>query len=902
MGVPSAMDRRSPNAGSPIDPAFLRQYTRGGAKPRVRLENDGTMTLLNVGPETFMPPEQPVFAWYQDPAYGALRRRFDYQVGINQFYTPRANSRVSFEQLRALARNCNVLRVVIQKRKDQMAALDWKLDYKDEKKGRDDAIEKLETLLQYPDRRKPYITWLAECLEEVFVTDALSVCPVFLGDGSFYALEQINGATVHPLIDADGRAPLPPEPAYQQILKGIVAADYTSEELLYWPRNPIIDQLYGFPPVEWIITTVNIALRREQFQLEYYRQGSIPDAMVGVPDNWTPEQIQSMQTFWDALFMDPNAEAIGERRKLKFMPGGGKVTFAKDAILKDEFDEWLARLVCAAFNEDPTPYIKQVNRATAETQKEASSEQGLIPLKKWWKSFMDFIIATVLKRPDVHFVWDEAEEVDRKTASDIACQEVDRGIVTVNEVRAERGQAPLPGGDGEREQTTEQPAGAQQDGSAQPSSSKKPEGDQKPDGAQQDKGSAAGSTTVHVHVGKAMQGLMGKRIDATKRVPYGFGISEDGTTIFRDYRIPPEITVEGVVIPLDVTCGAHEVAEFQRIRAGAPYLGEGSAHDFATNEAEHPLVRSFNVEPEAYEGVLAPFVDGALVVTDVPTPPDLATYPYAAMEQTHLLTAAPAQKLAKREPRAAALDVQRQRLERAVKRQLRAQATAVKTALRSGGDARAALDDAMKSFPAAVADPLKRAAAYAVHRGAGALSKLQKDDTALGVGIGDEFVNTYAEQYALDRGAEMVGMKWVQGELVPNPDARWQITDETRAGLADLLEQQTAQGWTVDELAEKIDAAYAFSPGRAEVIARTETRLADSMGQLASWKESGVVARKVWLTSNDGCCDVCKENAAAGEIDIDDEFPSGDESTPGHPNCKCTIAPVVGDDEEGSGE
>jgi hypothetical protein len=32
--------------------------------------------------------------------------------------------------------------------------------------------------------------------------------------------------------------PEPPDPAYQQILKGIPAADFSAEELLYLPRNP----------------------------------------------------------------------------------------------------------------------------------------------------------------------------------------------------------------------------------------------------------------------------------------------------------------------------------------------------------------------------------------------------------------------------------------------------------------------------------------------------------------------------------------------------------------------------------------------------------------------------------------------------------------------------------------
>ena len=36
----------------------------------------------------------------------------------------------------------------------------------------------------------------------------------------------------------DGRSPDPPDPAYQQILHGVPAADLSPDELLYLPRNP----------------------------------------------------------------------------------------------------------------------------------------------------------------------------------------------------------------------------------------------------------------------------------------------------------------------------------------------------------------------------------------------------------------------------------------------------------------------------------------------------------------------------------------------------------------------------------------------------------------------------------------------------------------------------------------
>ncbi len=55
----------------------------------------------------------------------------------------------------------------------------------------------------------------------------------------------------------------------------------------------------------------NIALRRQLWQLDYYTEGSIPDAPIGVPTNWTPEQIKQFQDYWDTEFaaISPSAAA-----------------------------------------------------------------------------------------------------------------------------------------------------------------------------------------------------------------------------------------------------------------------------------------------------------------------------------------------------------------------------------------------------------------------------------------------------------------------------------------------------------------------------------------------------------------------------------------------------------------
>jgi len=146
-----------------------------------------------------------------------------------------------------------------------------------------------------------------------------------------------------------------------------------------------------------------------------------------------------------------------------------------------------------------------------------------------------------------------------------------------------------------------------------------------------------------------------------------------------------------------------------------------------------------------------------------------------------------------------------------------------------------------------------------------------------------------ATEWAEDRAAEMVGMKYVDGELVPNPNAQWQITESTRDMIQDVTAQALDEGWSNDELASALQANYAFSDARAEMIARTETARADVSGQVLGWKAAGVT-EKEWLAAPD-CCDECQE--LDGETaPIEGAF-AGGADVPLHPQCRCTCLPVL---------
>ena len=253
--------------------------------------------------------------------------------------------------------------------------------------------------------------------------------------GGIYGLEVVDGATIKRVLDADGRTPMAPDPAYQQILKGLPAVDYSRDELLYRPRNPRPHKIYGYSPVEQILMTVNIALRRQVTQLNYYTEGNTPEALIGVPATWQPDQIDQFQRYWDSL-LEGNLAA---RRHAKFVPGGLTYQPTREPTLKDDMDEWLARVVCFAFSIAPTPFIKQNNRATAESSYDSALQEGLAPLLRWVKNLVDSVILQFWGYTDLEFAWADDTSIDPLEQAQINQIYLSAGVKSADEVRVELG-------------------------------------------------------------------------------------------------------------------------------------------------------------------------------------------------------------------------------------------------------------------------------------------------------------------------------------------------------------------------------------------------------------------------------------------------------------------------------
>lgn len=370
-------------------------------------------------------------------------RQMQYPTGYNMRNTPRQDEPISFAQLRAIADSYDLLRLAIETRKDQIETLKWtivstKPDDQSRRTKKD--IERITDLIKRPDRHLSFNRWIRSITEDVLVIDAPAIYIRRTKGGEIYSFDLVDGATIKRNLDETGRTPLPPDPAYQQILYGAPAVDLTTDELLYMPRNQRTNKVYGLGNVEQVIMSVNIALRRQLYQLGFYTEGTVPEAFLIAPSDWGPDQIAQFQEYWDALF--ENAPDI--RHKTRLVPHGAAPVFPKANILKDEYDEWLARIISYCFSLPPTALVKETNRATAQTTQEAGKAEGLAPLANYLKELMDILIQVYAQCPHLEFSWKEEESQDPLKQAQVNQIYLAAGVLTTDEVRQELGRDPLP--------------------------------------------------------------------------------------------------------------------------------------------------------------------------------------------------------------------------------------------------------------------------------------------------------------------------------------------------------------------------------------------------------------------------------------------------------------------------
>jgi SPP1 gp7 family putative phage head morphogenesis protein len=221
---------------------------------------------------------------------------------------------------------------------------------------------------------------------------------------------------------------------------------FANEEIVYIIANPRTESVYGWSPMQSIMEVVeslNVSIVHNR---DLLKSGAVPDA-VGSLIGADKEQLKKWRKVWQKEFQGKPHKIAWHNMDMKLE----KLTMTSREMEWLESQKWYARLVMAMYKVAPAElgFTDAINKATAESQERKQIRAAIKPLLRLLEYHHSTeIIPEILQEPPlVKFKFDHVDlfEEARERANDN--MDLDRGVVTINEVRAERGLDPVEWGD-----------------------------------------------------------------------------------------------------------------------------------------------------------------------------------------------------------------------------------------------------------------------------------------------------------------------------------------------------------------------------------------------------------------------------------------------------------------------
>ena len=396
----------------------------------------------------------------------------------------------SFQQLYTLANKYSVARQCIELRKEEIRGLEWSIEmttqaakaYQNDHKAMRDFGERAAQATKFFRHPDPdfwnFSSFLDALLEEIFVYDALSLVfrPKYgkkLGLGllgsDLDSIRLVSGPTIRPLLDMHGGKPRPPAPCYQQFLFGVPRSDFQTiisgsdiddygltgaqvnefraDVMLYAPLVSRRESPYGFPPVERALLPIISGLQKQEYQLSYFTEGTVPSVYISPGDpNMTPTQVKELQDALNGVAGDP-----AYHLKVIVLPPGSKVEPQRPVDLSDSFDTLVQTQVCMSFDVMPDelgilPNVGSAGaggssnasalRFAASESRDPKGRKSTKPLLMFLCDIFNYALQDICGQQDMKFSFEGLQaEDDKQSLVDRGVQGIQNGLYSIDEVR-----------------------------------------------------------------------------------------------------------------------------------------------------------------------------------------------------------------------------------------------------------------------------------------------------------------------------------------------------------------------------------------------------------------------------------------------------------------------------------
>jgi hypothetical protein len=394
---------------------------------------------------------------------------------------------VSWDTLKE-ASETPLFRACIEVRKTELASLDWgirvssraaeaiarksrrsKEDVQNELRQKyEKQIEKASDFWEVPDRKNglEFSDWISAALEEQLTWDAIAVYPRRTYGGDLHDLMIVDASTIKPLLDEQGGRPLPPYPAFQQILYGfprgefvadtvdidgetVVPGGMSASQLIYKRRVVRTRTPYGFSATEQALLDGLLYNQRFGWMLAEYTEGTQPAQFfrnTGDVD-WSARQLLQ----YEKAFNDRYAGRTAERYRFPILPPGIEPVTPQQIQerYKADYDLHLIARVGMHYGVmlPELGFTERGGLGSAgyhEGQEAVGYRRFRLPDIRWFARFLTAISRAQLDfPPELEFAFLGLEEEDEAAVDEVVQNKTQSARMTLNEARARDGLPPF---------------------------------------------------------------------------------------------------------------------------------------------------------------------------------------------------------------------------------------------------------------------------------------------------------------------------------------------------------------------------------------------------------------------------------------------------------------------------
>ena len=340
-----------------------------------------------------------------------------------------------------------VVRRAINVIKDRIAAMDWQVRIRrgcvsSDSSDTSQRLKALRRTLEEPNAADSFRTLIEQVIEDALTGGFGAIEMESTGEDQRPAmLWPVDGATIRINAKWDGRVE---SPRYAQVMTGQLesnAIDLRDDQLMYIRMNPRSFTPFGLGPLEVAFETVNQFLSAHRFA------GKLAANSVAQYALWLneapPTQHDRLIRWWqDEIEGTGRVPLLSTEQKpevLRFAQG-------TDADLRLAWQEFLIRMVANAFGLPPLLLGLEgdVNRSTAAELADEAFRGAILPLAQLLAGHLTRdLFAKCIGWREFEFVFNDLNARDEDTELAVQVQLLQAGVLTIDEVRAMRGLAPL---------------------------------------------------------------------------------------------------------------------------------------------------------------------------------------------------------------------------------------------------------------------------------------------------------------------------------------------------------------------------------------------------------------------------------------------------------------------------